>query len=107
MMQRDKLVTIGFHESVEINGKHLQNVFYVQDNGIGIDAQNHEKVFNIFTRLNREKDYGPGTGAGLSFVGKIIKEYGSIPTIASQLGQGATFYFSLPLAGHETGSKSE
>ena len=96
-----KLVTIGFQESVKVNGKHLQNVFYVQDNGIGIDEQNHAKVFKIFTRLNREKDYGQGTGAGLSFVGKIIEEYGSKPTIASQLGQGATFYFSLPLIGQD------
>ena len=93
-----KLVNIGFHESVVVKGKQLQNVFYVKDNGIGIDEKNHEKIFRIFTRLNRAKDYGQGTGAGLSFVSKIIEEYGNEITIASGLEQGTTFYFPLPLS---------
>ena len=93
-----KRVTIGFHATVAVDGKHLKNVFYVQDNGIGIDKKNYDKVFRIFTRLNRERDYGPGTGAGLSFVSKIIEEYGNVLTISSRLGQGTTFYFSLPQA---------
>ena len=96
----NRLVNIGFQNRKEINEMLLQNVFYVQDNGIGIDEKNHKKIFRIFTRLNREKDYGKGTGAGLSFVSRIIEEYGNVPTIESQLGQGTTFYFSLPLAGH-------
>ena len=94
----DKQVNIGFQTNVAIEDKELRDVFYVRDNGIGIDKKNHEKVFRIFTRLNRAKDYGQGTGAGLSFVSKIIEEYGSVPTVASSLGHGTTFYFSLPLA---------
>ena len=96
---QNRLVKIGYQRNIEIDGKQLENVFYVQDNGIGIDKKNHEKVFRIFTRLNREKDYGKGTGAGLSFVSRIIEEYGNTPVIASQLGQGTTFYFSLPMVG--------
>ena len=95
---KKKLVNIGFQESVKVKGRQLQNVFYVKDNGIGIDEKNHEKIFRIFTRLNRAKDYGQGTGAGLSFVSKIIEEYGNKITIASSLEQGTTFYFPLPLS---------
>ena len=95
---QDKLVSIGFIKSVTVSERPLQNVFYVKDNGIGIDKKNHDKVFRIFTRLNKAKDYGQGTGAGLSFVSKIIEEYGYQITIDSQLGQGSTFYFPLPLA---------
>ena len=97
-VSKKRLVNIGFQKSVLVKGKQLENVFYVQDNGIGIDKKNHDKVFRIFTRLNRAKDYGQGTGAGLSFVSKIIEEYGNVITIVSELGQGTTFYFSLPLA---------
>ncbi len=70
-------------------------VFYVKDNGIGIDKEFHEDVFRIFKRLNSKKRFGEGTGAGLSFVKKIIETHGGRIWIESGLGQGATFFFTL------------
>ena len=93
-----RIVNIGFRSAVEANGRQLRDVFFVKDNGIGIEEKNHEKIFRIFTRLNPEKRFGPGTGAGLSFVHKIIEEAGCEITLVSQPGEGSVFYFSLPLA---------
>ncbi len=99
-----KTVEVGFDRVAEVNGNMLHDVFWVRDNGIGISDQNRNKEFRIFQRLNREEDYGPGTGAGLSFVRKIIEEYGGAIDLVSQPGFGTTFYFSLPpaKAGHTT-----
>lgn len=92
-----KIIRVGFAESVEIDGKTLQNAFYVRDNGIGIDGRFHDKVFEIFTRLNAERDFGPGTGAGLAFVKWIIEEKGGEFGVKSSPGEGSTFFFSFPL----------
>lgn len=92
-----KVVTIGFRASVEIDGRTLQDMFYVADNGIGIDERNRDRIFGIFSRLNSEKAYGAGTGAGLAFVKKIVEDYGGEITFASRPGKGSTFYFSLPI----------
>ena len=91
-----KTVTIGYQDKAVVNGIEMINVYYVRDNGIGIEAKNHDKIFRIFARLNREEDYGSGTGAGLSFVRKIVESYGGSIVFTSSLGQGTTFYFTLP-----------
>lgn len=93
-----KIVEIGFEQEVLVAGRVLKGVFFVRDNGIGIEDRNHDKVFRIFTRLNRENEYGRGTGAGLSFVKKVVESYGGDITFESQMSQGTTFYFPLPLA---------
>ncbi len=95
-----KVVTVGFKPSVEIGNQAYQDMFYVSDNGIGISEGNREKIFGIFSRLNSEKAYGAGTGAGLAFVKKIVEDYGGEITFQSRPGQGTTFYFSLPIARH-------
>lgn len=74
------------------------NCFYIRDNGIGIAMKDHDRIFTIFSRLNTEKAYGAGTGAGLSFVRKIIDEYKCDISYVSEPGVGTTFYFSLPIA---------
>ncbi len=71
------------------------NVFYVQDNGIGIHSDFHDEVFKIFKRLNNEKAYGYGTGAGLTFVRKIVDRYGGKIWLESERGEGTTFYFTF------------
>ena len=91
-----KTVEIGFQSAAKTSKATLRDVFYVRDNGIGIADSNLGKIFRIFSRLNREEDYGPGTGAGLSFVRKIVENYGYEISLTSQLGKGTTFYFSLP-----------
>lgn len=93
-----KTIKIGFAEQLVLDGKSLSDVFYVTDNGIGIDARFHDKIFEIFARLNAESSFGQGTGAGLAFVQRIIEEQKGDLTIRSAPGEGSTFFFPLPLA---------
>jgi signal transduction histidine kinase len=71
--------------------------FAVKDNGIGIQPEFHKKVFGIFKRLHSTERY-PGTGIGLAIVQRIVERYGGQIGVESELGKGATFYFTLPSA---------
>ena len=71
------------------------HVFYVRDNGIGIDARHHEVVFRIFKRLHAQDKYGGGTGAGLSIARKMVERHEGELWLESVPGQGTTFFFSL------------
>jgi len=70
-------------------------ILAIQDNGIGFDMQFHERIFDIFQRLQRAEDY-PGTGVGLAIVRKAIQRMGGRVWAESVPGQGATFYLELP-----------
>ncbi len=67
--------------------------FTVQDNGPGIETQYLEKIFGIFERLDAKKE---GTGAGLAFCRRIVKEHGGRIWAESELGKGTAFKFTLP-----------
>jgi signal transduction histidine kinase len=71
-------------------------ILQVRDNGIGFDPIYREKIFDIFNRLHAS-GY-EGTGIGLSLVRKAVQRMRGQVWAESELGNGATFYVSLPLA---------
>ena len=68
-----------------IDGK--DRIFFVRDNGIGIDPSQYDKVFELFYKVNKESE---GTGAGLAIVKRIIEVHGGRIWIESELGKGCT-----------------
>ena len=70
-------------------------VLYVQDNGIGFNMQHSSKLFTTFKRLHDASEY-PGTGIGLATVQKIIQRHGGTIWGVGKVGEGATFFFTLP-----------
>ena len=79
---------------IELDFKE-ENSFYqfsIKDNGMGIDEKFHDKIFKIFHYLNKTKE---SSGIGLSIVKKIVNLYGGDIWLESEVGKGATFYFTL------------
>lgn len=82
-------VEVGYHDKLEAHE------FYVKDNGIGIDAQYHTRIFGIFEHLHPTDQY-KGVGLGLNIVKRVIEDHGGRVWVESELGKGATFYFTIP-----------
>ena len=68
---------------------------YVADNGPGIDAKYFGKIFQLFQKLE-SRDEVEGTGVGLALVKKIIEVHGGQIRVESKVGEGSTFFFTLP-----------
>jgi PAS domain S-box-containing protein len=78
--------------------------FCVRDNGIGLDMKFADRIFRVFQRLHGREQY-PGSGMGLAICKKIVERQGGRMWVASELGRGSAFYFTLPEAGGRGGGR--
>ncbi|MFO7656416.1 MAG: PAS domain S-box protein, partial [Bacteroidales bacterium] len=80
---------------IALSEKPESCIISVHDNGIGIDVQYHQRIFEIFQRLHRIEEY-PGTGIGLAMVKKSMERMGGKVWVESSPGKGSAFYLEIP-----------
>ncbi|MGH7997574.1 MAG: sensor histidine kinase [Opitutaceae bacterium] len=94
-----KFVPSSKHPKVEVwaepRGSMVRIV--VRDNGLGIPAEYHRRIFKVFERLRDARDY-PGNGVGLAIVARSAERLGGAVGVESAPGQGSTFWIELPKA---------
>lgn len=92
--------SIKFHQTpplIHISAEENDNewILGISDEGIGIDPDHHQKIFDVFKRLHTREEYA-GTGIGLSICKRIIERHNGRIWVESEPGKGANFYFTIP-----------
>lgn len=87
------VVEVGCEEKPNPDTGLMEYQFHVRDNGVGINKEYFDKIFQIFQRLQRDEE---GTGIGLTIVRRVVEWHGGRIWLESTEGKGTTFYFTLP-----------